>query len=100
MRRERFQPDAMKAMFYKRVLLVLCMQLFVLCSFSQKISTIISKEKIVIGEQLTLRIEVEGITSNDVQQDFSFPDTVHHLEILSDSIDGNGPDFIHTLTIT
>lgn len=84
----------------QRVLLIAGLLVFWNDSVSQKISTILSKDKIVLGEQVTLKIQVEGITSKDVQQDFVFPDTVNHIEILTDSIDGDGPDFIHTLTLT
>jgi hypothetical protein len=83
-----------------RVFIVACLLISTNYLSAQKLSTIISKEKIVIGEQITLKISVEGVTAKDVQQDFSFPDTLNHLEILSDSVDGDGPDYIHTLTIT
>lgn len=69
--------------------------------FSQKVSTLISKEKIVLGEQVFVKIKVEGISQGQVQEDFHFPDTVNHLEILADSIDYlNSSSFEHTITIT
>lgn len=79
---------------------VCCLVLCAMQSTAQQISTILSKDKIVIGEQVTLRIAVEGIRSDEVLQDFKFPDTINHIEILSDSIDADGPSFVHTLTLT
>jgi hypothetical protein len=68
---------------------------------SQKVSTLLSKDKIVLGEQITLQVKVEGITKGDIQQDFSFPDTVNHIEILKDSVeDINSSTILHTLTLT
>jgi uncharacterized protein YozE (UPF0346 family) len=85
---------------FRKAVLLSCYLLLANIATAQKISTVITKEKMVIGEQVTLKISVEGVTAKEVQQDFGFPDTLNHLEILSDSIDGEGPDYIHTLTIT
>lgn len=68
---------------------------------AQKISTSISKDKIVLGEQVFIKITVDNISAGDVQQDFHFPDTINHIEILSDSIDKpDNTTIVHTLTIT
>jgi hypothetical protein len=85
---------------FHRVIIISCLLLFSNVLWCQKVSTILSKDKIVIGEQITLKIEVEGVAGNSVVKDFSFPDTVNHIEILSDSIDSDGPSYIHTLTLT
>jgi hypothetical protein len=85
---------------FRRVLIIACLLICTSISFSQKISTILDKDKIVIGEQINLKIVIEGIDENAVQKDFNFPDTINHLEILSDSIESEGSSYIHTLTIT
>jgi hypothetical protein len=96
----RLMVNGQWSMRVRRALAIAGLLICTNCLPAQKISTMISKEKIVIGEQVTLKISVEGVTAKEVQQDFSFPDTLNHLEILADSIDGDGPDYIHTLTIT
>lgn len=85
---------------FQKVILLFCLLALTDLLFAQKISTIINRDKIVLGEQITVTIKIDGINANQVQADFNFPDTVNHLEILSDSIDADGPAFIHTLTIT
>ena len=82
------------------VTLLCCLTLLSTVSFSQKVTTLLSKDKIVIGEQVTLRIEIQGVSADEVLQDFKFPDSVNHIEILADSIDGAGSAFVHTLTLT
>jgi hypothetical protein len=83
------------------VLILLCCCFFTISASSQKVSTLISKDKIVIGEQLYLKIKVEGISEGLLKQDFQFPDTVNHIEILADSIDKvDASTTIHTLTLT
>lgn len=80
---------------------LLCCCFITATAFSQKVSTLISKDKIVLGEQLFVKIRIEGITPAQVQQDFSFPDTLNHLEIISDSIEeADNSTIIHTLRIT
>ncbi len=75
--------------------------LITFCASSQKVSTLVSKEKILLGEQALIKIKVEGVTQAQVQEDFRFPDTINHLEILADSIEYlNSSSFEHTLTIT
>jgi hypothetical protein len=70
-------------------------------SYGQKVSTILSKDKMVIGEQITMQVKVEGITPADIQQDFNFPDTINHIEILKDSVEQvNSVTLLHTLTLT
>ncbi len=70
-------------------------------TFSQKVSTLVSKEKILLGEQTFIKIKVEGVTQAQVQEDFHFPDTINHIEILADSIEYlNSSSFEHTLTVT
>lgn len=85
---------------FQRVFLLVCLLTFTNFLFAQKISTILSKDKIIIGEQISVVIKIDDVAANQVQQDFNFPDTVNHLEILSDSVDSDGPAYIHTLTIT
>jgi hypothetical protein len=82
------------------MILISCL-LMSFSAFSQKVSTLVSKEKIVLGEQLFVKIKLEGITQGQVQEDFRFPDTVNHLEILADSVEQlNSSTFEHTLTVT
>jgi hypothetical protein len=83
------------------LLMLLCFCNVSTVGLSQKVSTLLSKDKIVLGEQITLQVKVEGITKGDIQQDFSFPDTVNHIEILKDSVeDINSSTILHTLTLT
>ncbi|HEX6916400.1 MAG TPA: hypothetical protein VF145_14220 [Chitinophagaceae bacterium] len=83
----------------KSRLLVCCMA-FIGPLSAQNVSTILSKDKIVIGEQALLRIKVDNIPAEGVRSDFVFPDTVNHIEILYDSVESTGPLLIHNLTIT
>jgi hypothetical protein len=93
-----------KSIVSRRWLIIYRLLFFCLASsgtYGQKVSTILSKEKIVLGEQITLQIKVEGITPGDIQQNFSFPDTVNHIEILKDSMEQvNSSTMLHTLTLT
>lgn len=86
---------------FVRIAILLCCLLIVSnVSIGQKVTTLLSKDKIVIGEQVTLKIEVQGVSANEVLQDFRFPDTVNHIEVLTDSLESEGSSFIHTLTLT
>lgn len=84
-----------------RGVLLLLLIAFVSTLHAQQVSTLISKDKIVIGEQVEFQIRIEGITAGQVMTDFQFPDTVNHIEILSDTaeqISGNG--LLYTLRLT
>lgn len=82
---------------------VLALSLFIFCNtlYSQKVTTLLSKDKIVIGEQIELKLKVEGINPGGIKEDFRFPDTINRLEILKDSIEWpDAQTLLHTLTIT
>jgi hypothetical protein len=75
--------------------------LYFLESSGQQVSTIISKDKIVLGEQISLQIKVEGISQASIKQDFVFPDSINHIEILSDSLQTiSNSTLIYNLTLT
>lgn len=68
---------------------------------AQQVSTLLSKDKIVLGEQIFLQIKVEGITKASIKQDFPFPDSVNHIEILSDTVQTiNSSTLIYELSLT
>ncbi|MCE3282610.1 MAG: hypothetical protein K0Q66_1347, partial [Chitinophagaceae bacterium] len=70
-------------------------------SFGQRVSATLTKEKIVIGEQTILEINVEGVTADMIQIDFVFPDTANHLEVLDHKREPGGHSvLIYTATIT
>ncbi len=95
-----FMVNGLGLMFLKTLIL------FVVClcvneSYSQHVSTIISKEKIVIGEQISLQIKVQGISHATIKQDFMFPDSVNHIEFLSDSIQTiNNSTIVYNIVLT
>jgi len=82
---------------------LLLMAVMIICysnGWGQKVSTLIDRGKILLGEQVTVTIKVTGINKAQVQQDFQFPDTVNHLEILADSAVQLSDAYVHTLTLT
>lgn len=67
---------------------------------AQKVLNLLSKGKILIGEQIIFTVKVQGITKGGIRDDFHFPDTVNHIEFLSDSAQEISGDYVHTLTLT
>ena len=75
------------------VILFLCISSF---SFAQKISATVDRDKILIGEQIELKILVTDVDKNtaDVSQWFNLPDSFNHFEIVKrlpiDTISNSG----------
>jgi hypothetical protein len=80
--------------------------LFCISASAQKITTTIDRDKILIGEQLNVKINVHDVdlVSTPVTQDIQIPDTVNHLEILSHTVDtfttSGTATYVHHLVIT
>ena len=66
------------------------------CCFSQTVSATIDRDKILLGEQITLELKAENINPQTapVVAWFSMPDTSHHIEVVKrfpiDTISVNG----------
>lgn len=84
--------------------------LVLLCAFSataQRVSATVDREKILLGEAVTLTLKAENIntTATPVGLWFSIPDSINHLEITSrsaiDTVDINGfTSYLQTITLT
>lgn len=80
------------------IMKILPLILLFICSnsFSQKISATVDRDKILIGEQIELKILVTDVDKNaaDVSQWFNLPDSFNHFEIIKrlpvDTITGEG----------
>jgi hypothetical protein len=84
-----------------KLLLLLFAFQFSFFGVAQKVSTLVNKEKIVLGEQVQVQIKVEGIAGGEIEKDLSFPDTINHIEILSHTIDTiDNSTFLHKLVLT
>ena len=89
------------AIFCRTLLTGASLLLLIIIANAQKVATIASKHKIVIGEQISVIIKVDGLPDNSIQQDFVFPDTVNHIEILSHKTEPAGQSaVVHHLAIT
>ncbi|MDQ2752109.1 MAG: hypothetical protein M3R72_03705 [Bacteroidota bacterium] len=80
---------------------------FVFASFSQTVSATIDRDKIVLGEQITLELKAEGVNPQTalIRSWFAFPDTVNHIEVVKrspiDTLTVNGTlSYMQTVTIT
>lgn len=76
-------------------------------AFSQRISATLDRDKIVLGEQVTLQLKAEDINprTSFVAKWFALPDSVNHLSIIKtdplDTVDVNGlTTFFQHITIT
>jgi hypothetical protein len=72
-------------------------------SFSQSISAVADREKILIGEQIKLLLKTDNV--NGITNWFAFPDTVNHMEVVErskiDTIEIAGTqNYQQTITIT
>ncbi len=89
------------SMLFIKLITFSCTLLMSCNLYAQQASTIISKDKIVLGEQISLQIKIEGLSPASIKQDFVFPDSINHLEILSDSVQTiNTSTLLYTLTLT
>ena len=76
-------------------------------SFSQSISATIDRDKILLGEQITLELKAENINlqTSPVAMWFLLPDTINHIEVIKrssiDTIAVNGTlSYIQNITLT
>jgi len=90
-----------------RCIAVLITSLFVVKSSAQKISATLDRDKIVIGEQVTLELKVSDVNPrlSFLASWFSFPDSVNHLAIIKkdaiDTVDVGGlATYLQHITIT
>lgn len=80
-----------------------------LCSATQaqRVSATIDRDKILLGEQITLQVKAEGIRRQDnpVAVWFNLPDTINHLEIVKrlpiDTLEaGSATTYVQNIIIT
>lgn len=76
-------------------------------SFAQKVSATLDRDKIVIGEQLTLQLKVTDVNASTtfLANWFSLADTVNHITLIKkdtlDTVDVNGlATYVQHITIT
>src|SRR4051794_14000569 len=94
--------------------LTACILLLVSCSFlsltsasAQQVSASIDRDKILLGEQITLQLKAEEIRTEDnpIIAWFNLPDTINHLEVIKrsaiDTVDVDGSTtYIQNIAIT
>lgn len=93
---------------FLRLFLVSCfLYMFDFASFSQSVSATIDRDKIVLGEQVTLELKAEGINPQTapLSKWFAVPDTANHIEVIKrspiDTLTLNGTmSYMQTVTIT
>ncbi len=90
-----------------RLYLVSCFLLLGSSCFSQSVSATIDRDKIVLGEQVTLELKAEGINPQtaSLSKWFAVPDTANHIEVIKrspiDTLTVNGTvSYMQTVTIT
>lgn len=90
-----------------KAFIFLCLLLCHFISYSQKIIATFDRDKIIIGEQVTLQLKVIDVNPrlSSLQEWFSFPDSLNHLSIIKkDSLDtldvGGLTTYLQHLTIT
>jgi hypothetical protein len=75
-------------------------------SFSQTISSVFDRDKILIGEQVTLQLKADVNERNySLVSWYNFPDTINHLEIVKrgsiDTVESEGSiSYLQNITIT
>jgi len=79
----------------KIILLIFTIHFLLFPAFSQKISATVDRDKILIGQQITLQIKVsDADASTQISQWFNLPDSFNHFEIIKrssvDTINING----------
>ena len=67
----------------KIILLIFTIHFSLFTSFSQKISATVDRDKILLGEPITLQIKIsDAEASTQINQWFNLPDSFNHFEIL------------------
>jgi hypothetical protein len=87
--------------------LVACILLFLSSASAQQVTASIDRDKILLGEQITLQLKAEDIHTEDnpIVVWFNLPDTINHLEVVKrspiDTLDVDGTTtYIQNITIT
>ena len=87
--------------------LVSCIFLLLTSASAQQVSASIDRDKILIGEQITLQLKAENIRTGDnpVAVWFNLPDTINHLEVVKrspiDTLDVDGSTtYMQNLVVT
>jgi len=87
--------------------LIACSLLFFSSLSAQQVSSSIDRDKILLGEQITLQLKVENIhpEDNPIVAWFNLPDTINHLEVVKrspiDTLDVDASTtYIQNITIT
>src|SRR4051794_23294278 len=64
-----------------------CSFLFLFSAAAQQVSATIDRDKILLGEQVTLQLKAEEIRTEDnpIVAWFNLPDTINHLEVVKRS---------------
>jgi hypothetical protein len=91
----------------RSLLLVACSFFLLSAASAQQVSAAIDRDKILLGEQITLQLKAEGIRTKDnpIVAWFNLPDTVNHLEVVKrspiDTLDVDGSTtYMQNFTIT
>ncbi len=88
------------------LLFTFCFLFFISRSFSQTVSASLDRDKILIGEQVTLELKADVNDRNySLVTWFNFPDTINHLEVVKrsnlDTVEtGGSTSYVQTLTLT
>lgn len=90
-----------------RLLCVLCCCMALTCVSAQKIAAALDREKILLGEQVTLQLKLEELNPAAVSCAawFSLADTANHIEVVKrepiDTVNLNGTiTYVQRITIT
>jgi hypothetical protein len=96
-----------KIVISKPIILFAGFLFFIFSVHAQSASATIDRNKILLGEQVTLQLKAEGINTrmSFLQTWFDIPDSISHLVVVKrndvDTIDAGGvTDYTQTLTIT
>jgi len=87
-------------------LLVFCF-LFSVTGYTQRLSAKLDRDKIVLGEQVTLELKLDGLDGNStfITSWFNLPDTINHIQVIKrdtvDTIEVNGlTSYLQHITVT
>ncbi len=92
--------------FLRFTFFTFCFLFFAISSFSQTVSASLDRNKILIGEQVTLQLKADIDEADySLVSWYNFPDTINHIEVVNrssiDTIETSGTiSFVQTLTLT
>ncbi len=105
--RSQIKNQKSKICLLRSFLFSCCLCGFVFASFSQSISATIDRDKIVLGEQITLELKADGLNPQtaSLSRWFAIPDTANHIEVVKrspiDTLTINGTlSYMQTITLT